>query len=60
MIYKFMTTLFLFTLTLALTVLVMIHGWGLEPKSWGWIIGGGIVARFIVSLIEVITKKIGG
>ncbi len=21
------------------TILVMIHGWGLEPKSWFWIIG---------------------
>jgi hypothetical protein len=57
MIYKLMTTLFLFTLTLVLTILVMIHGWGLEPKSWGWIIGGGIVARGIVAWMENITKK---
>ncbi len=21
------------------TILVMIHGWGLEPKSWLWILG---------------------
>lgn len=31
----------------ALGVLVMIHGWGIEPQHWGWIIGGGMASVFL-------------
>lgn len=37
-----------------LNIMVMIHGWGLEPKSWWWIIGasvvGGAVSQVFIEL----------
>jgi len=27
------------------SVAVMIHGWGLEPKSWGWVIGAYVLGQ---------------
>ena len=36
------------------SILVMINGWGLEPKSWTWIIGvylvGSLFSSFLVAL----------
>lgn len=43
--------LFGFIISMAIGIFVMIHGWGIEPKSWWWIIGGGILARFIVEVM---------
>jgi hypothetical protein len=41
-------------LSILLTILVMIYGWGLTPKSWWWIIGigffGQVFAQTIVRL----------
>lgn len=40
--------------------LTMIYGWGLEPKSWGWIIGGtgaSLVAMGIATVINEIRKS---
>jgi len=36
---------------------VMIYGWGLEPQSWWWIIGGGIAGRFLIEIMSFITKQ---
>ena len=33
---------------IGLSILVMIHGWGLEPKSWWWILGVGIGVQVIL------------
>jgi hypothetical protein len=35
------------------SLLIMIHGWGLVPQSWGWIIGGYIVV-VVAGLIPAI------
>ena len=48
--------LFITGLALAITVsiLVMINGWGLEPKSYAWIIGASFFGHIIAqSIIEV-------
>ena len=37
---------------ISLSITVMIYGWGLEPKSWWWIIGGGIFLRILVGIME--------
>ena len=45
-------------LTIVLSILVMIYGWGLEPKSWWWIIGGGVFGMtFIRTLFDKIEKE---
>ena len=41
-------------LSITISILVMKHGWGIEPKSWGWIIGAGFFGQvFAHLLIEV-------
>ncbi len=37
-------------------VLVMIYGWGVEPRSWGWIIGGGVGLNAIVVIFKAIAE----
>ncbi len=34
-----------------LSVLVMIHGWGLQPQSWWWIIGVGFGFNVIAGIV---------
>jgi hypothetical protein len=46
--------LFLISLSCAMSILTLINGWDLHPKSWGWIIGMGIFGQlFIQVLIRV-------
>jgi len=40
-------------IAIALSVLVMIKGWGLEPKSWWWIIGVGVFTRIFALFARV-------
>ena len=54
---KLIVVLFGFTLTLIVSIWTMIYGWGLEPKSWWWIIGGGIFIRIMIALMEQIGKE---
>ena len=43
-------------LALSLSILVMINGWGLEPKSWWWIIGVGYGGLIFIHIIVEICK----
>lgn len=36
--------------------LVMINGWGLEPQSWGWIIGGTVASVLMMALGQTVAK----
>jgi len=56
---KFLAVTFVWILSIVLGVFVMICGWGVEPKSWWWIIGGGIGARFVVEVVGILAKKDG-
>ena len=47
--------IFYIIISVALGILVMIYGWGLEPASWWWILGVGIVGRL---LWELVGKKL--
>ena len=60
MFAKFIAMMSLFAAGVAIGVLTMIHGWGLEPKSWWWIIGAGIGMRFIALVMEQVVKKEDG
>lgn len=44
-----------FTITTMLHVLTMAKGWGLEPKSWFWIIGAGV---FGLSFVRLWVEKV--
>jgi hypothetical protein len=59
MVTRIIAFVSLFVIGLTLTILVMIYGWGLEPKSWWWIIGGGIAGRILLGILEIITKQEG-
>jgi hypothetical protein len=49
--------LFVVSVSVGLSVCVMMFGWGLQPKSWWWIIGVGIFATtFMRWLTDYISK----
>ncbi len=54
---KLLAQIFLFVLMLVSGILVMIYGWGLEAKSWWWIVGGGIFARVMLAIISVLSDR---
>ena len=41
-----------------MSILVMINGWGLEPKSYGWIIGISMASQFFAQLVLKVAEKI--
>lgn len=49
----------LFALATAITfnVLVMQYGWGLEPRSWGWIIGVGLSGNMVAQILFEVAKS---
>ena len=53
---KFLAGTFIYVLAVALSILVMIYGWGLKPVSWWWIILGGVFGRILVEIINSISK----
>lgn len=53
---KFLAFTFVYSLGIALGVAVSMYGWGLEPKSWWWIIGGGVAGRVVIEILGVISK----
>ena len=46
---KFLALLFLVCCSVGLSVLVMIYGWGLHPRSWWWIIGAGVFGVTVIN-----------
>lgn len=55
-----MSTMLSLFLIFATSILVMINGWGLEPKSWGWIFSGYAVTGTVSLLSQAITKCLTG
>lgn len=56
---KVICIFFAMFLTVILSIMVMIKGWGLEPQSWGWIIGVGFGAQLVIQLLVEIVKGDG-
>ena len=54
---KIIATISLYILAFILSVLILIHGWGLEPKSWWWIIGGGVIIKILLEAMLTISKE---
>ena len=49
---RFLFSIIGFIFLFVIGVLVMISGWGLEPVSWGWIIGGGLCSAFLGAIFN--------
>jgi len=54
---KLLAVVFIYTLCIGLGVLVMIYGWGLEVKSWWWVIGGGVGIRMLIEVMSFASKR---
>lgn len=54
---RLFTTCFGMGLAVFLSIQVMIHGWGLDPKSYGWIIGVGVFGQIAALTITQIGLK---
>ena len=51
---RLIVTLVGISTAMVIPILVLIYGWGLEPKSWAWIIVVGIFGQCIaVAFIEI-------
>jgi len=37
--------------------MVLIYGWGLEPISWWWIIGVGVILRILTEITYIISME---
>jgi hypothetical protein len=45
------------TLSLAIGIVSAMKGWGLEPKSWLWIIGVNLFGQLVAQLFIELSKK---
>jgi len=50
-------SLILYILAIVIGIQTMIHGWGLTPVSWGWVIGAGIFGQFMIIILQALTKE---
>ena len=49
---KILAMLFMLSLSVLCQVLAMMYGWGLQAKSWWWIIGVGIFLNTVLISIS--------
>jgi predicted membrane protein len=54
---KIIISLVSISVAIWLSVLAMVHGWGLEPQSYWWIIGVGFGAQVLLRITERIVKS---
>jgi hypothetical protein len=54
---KVIVNVFGLIIAIGIQILVMINGWGLEPKSWMWIILLGTFGNLAVHLAIAISNK---
>jgi RsiW-degrading membrane proteinase PrsW (M82 family) len=45
-------------ISIFVSVQVMINGWGLQPKSWWWIIGMSLIGYIIGQVFVEVAKRI--
>jgi RsiW-degrading membrane proteinase PrsW (M82 family) len=58
MLSKLFALLFVLSLTIGLQILSYIYGWGMQPRSWWWIIGVGIFGHaFSMMIAQKIVKE---
>lgn len=47
---KMLSYMFLLSCAVGLQILVYIYGWGMHPRSWWWILCGGVVGFTVIQL----------
>ena len=56
----FVAALAALSLSVGLSVLTAIYGWGLTPRSWWWIVGAGVFGQLVASgILKKIIKDAG-
>ena len=55
---KFMLNLASVFISLFTSIVVMIKGWGIEPKSWFWIIGVYLVGQILAVGFVLVSKDV--
>lgn len=53
-LFKFLSAVLLLVASPVISILAMIYGWGLEPKSWPWVIGGYIAMVAVLTIGEAL------
>lgn len=56
-IRKLVTVIFGLVVGVGTSILTMIYGWGLEPKSWFWIIFVSLFGHIFAQVIFLIANK---
>ncbi len=46
---QLLSLIFILCLSVGLSVLTMVYGWGLHPQNWWWIVGVGIFGQALLS-----------
>ena len=54
---KLLMNLFALVVIVGMQILVLMLGWGLEPKNWWWIIGVGVFANLIIHMSLAMANK---
>jgi len=54
---KFIAITALYALGIVIGILTMIHGYGVQPVSYGWIIGFGCLGRLMLEAMTDIMKE---
>ena len=57
MISKGILSILLLVIIAIISILTMIYGWGLEPVSWGWIIGAALAQFVIMGIVALIKDE---
>lgn len=57
MLNKLVAIVSMFAISVGCSVCVMIYGWGLQPRSWWWIIGVGFFVQVAIYAIVGRLKK---
>lgn len=55
---SFLLTIVGVAIGITFNVLVMINGWGLQPKSWWWILGLSMLGYIVAQVFIEVAKRI--
>jgi hypothetical protein len=51
MLSKFLAMVFVVLVAISIQIATMMLGWGLQPKSWWWIVGAGFFGNVMVKIL---------
>lgn len=58
MLSKILAVFFLLCATFGLSYLIMVNGWGLEVKSWYWVVGGYFGILVLHGMVSALSKEL--